>query len=221
MWNGFIWALSWITRCLGWKIGNGKHIKIGLDPIAGVTSDYTLPEGLRLYLEDYGIVSLSDALNRGVACTSLDYWISADDLKLVGDLKESWSNYIKGLMHGGICISNNPDTLVWLYNKSLGSVKANPMYDFIANTNVSDKSDGYLSMLWELHIPLKIICFNWLSLHNKINTYDNMIIKGWTGPYWCCLCRSATESVEHLFQYCSFTKRIIGFLKVKLNIPHF
>ena len=124
-------------------------------------------------------------------------------------------------MHGGIHINNNPDTLVWFYNKSSGSVKANLMYDFIANTNVSDRSDGYLSMLWELHIPLKIICFSWLSLHNKINTYDNPIIKGWTGPYWCCLCRSALESVEHLFQYCSFTKKIIGFIRVKLNIPHF
>ena len=46
--------MSWITRCLGWKTGNGKNIKIGLDPIAGVSSDYTLPEGLRLYFKDYG-----------------------------------------------------------------------------------------------------------------------------------------------------------------------
>ena len=89
MWNGFIRAMSWITRCLGWKIGNGKHIKIGLDPLAGVSSDYTLLEGLRLYLEDYGICTLSDALNRGVATSSSDYWISADDLELAGLWKDS------------------------------------------------------------------------------------------------------------------------------------
>ena len=136
MWNGFIRAMSWITRCLGRKIGNGKHIKIGLDPIAGVSSDYTLPEDLRLYLEDYGIVTLSDALNRGVACTSSDYWISADDLELAGQWEDAWSNYIKGLMHGGIHISNNSDTLVWMYNKTSGMIKANLMYDFIANTLV-------------------------------------------------------------------------------------
>ena len=88
-------------------------------------------------------------------------------------------------MHGRIHISNNADTLVWQYNKSTGSVKANLMYDCIAKTNVSDKSEGYLSLLWEFHIPLKIICFSWLRLHNKINTYDNLIKKGWTAPYWC------------------------------------
>ena len=124
-------------------------------------------------------------------------------------------------MHGGIRISNNTDTLVWMFNKTSGTVKANLMYDFIANTIVSDRPEGDLSMIWKFHIPLKIICFSWLSLRNKINTYDNLIIKGWTSPYWCCLCRSALESVEHLFQYCSLTKKILGFIRVNINIPHF
>ena len=43
MWNGFMRAMSWITRCLGWKTGNGKNIKVGIDPITRVSSDYTLP----------------------------------------------------------------------------------------------------------------------------------------------------------------------------------
>ena len=60
MWNGFIRAMSRITRCLGWKTSDGKLIKIGIDPIAGVSSDYTLPVDLRLYLEDYGIVTLAN-----------------------------------------------------------------------------------------------------------------------------------------------------------------
>ena len=84
MWNGFIRAMSWITRCLGWKNGNGKNIKLGIDPIARFSSDYTLLEDLRLHLEDYGILTLSDALNRGIATSSTDYWISADELELGG-----------------------------------------------------------------------------------------------------------------------------------------
>ena len=147
MWNRFIRAMSWITRCLGWKTGDDKLIKIGLDPIAGLSSDYTPPPDLRLYLEDYGIVTLSNALNRGEACTSSDYWISADDLELAGHLKVAWTKYIKGLMHGGIRINNNSDSLAWLYNKTSGSFKANLMYDFIASTMVSDKPEGFLSMI--------------------------------------------------------------------------
>ena len=113
MWNGFIRAVSWITRCLGWNTNNGKNIKVGIDPIAGFSSDYTLPEDLRLYLEDYGILTLSDVLNKGIDTTSIDYWITTDELELGGTWKVAWSNYIKGLQHGWICIIHLPDKLVW------------------------------------------------------------------------------------------------------------
>ena len=89
-------------------------------------------------MEDYGICTLSDVLNRGEATSSSDYWIAADDLELGVLWKEAWSNYIKGLQHGGIRISNKLDTLVWMFNKSSGMVKANLMYKFIANTLVTD-----------------------------------------------------------------------------------
>ena len=160
MWNGFIRAMSWITRFLGWKISDGKLIKIGLDPNAGVSSVYTLPADLRLYLEEYGIITLSDALNRGEACTSSDYWISPDDIELHGHWKAAWTNYIKGLMHGGIRINNYPDSLAWLHNQSSGTVKVNLMYDFIASSLVSDKHEGLLCSVWKFQLPLKIIFFS-------------------------------------------------------------
>ena len=140
--------MSWITRYLGCNIGNGKNIKVGIDPIADVSSEYTLPEDLRSYLEDYGILTLSNAHNRGIATSSTDYWISADELELGGLWKEAQSNYIKGLEHGGICINNQPDTLVWMYNKSSGMVKANLMYDLIANTLVPNRPDNLLIKIW-------------------------------------------------------------------------
>ena len=50
-------------------------------------------------------------------------------------------------MHGGIRISIISDTLVWIYNKTSGTVKANMMYDFIANTLVIDRTDEFLSKI--------------------------------------------------------------------------
>ena len=61
IWNGFIRALSWITRCLGWKVGNGQSIRIGIDPIASLNLDFVLPEDLGIYLEYYGATTLADA----------------------------------------------------------------------------------------------------------------------------------------------------------------
>ena len=189
MWNGFIIAISWITICLGWKTGNDKSIKIGIDPIAGLTSDYILPEDLRLYLEDYGISYLSNAHNWGFATTSAGYWLTVDELYLGGHWKTVWTQYINGLRHGGICIGDETDTLVWMFNKMTGSVKANLMYDLIANISVTSRLADSPIQIWKFHIPQKIICFSWLCLSNWVHTWDNLIKKGWIGPHWCCLCK--------------------------------
>ena len=37
-WNGFIRIFEWITCQLGWKVGNGLKIKVGIDPIVGHNS---------------------------------------------------------------------------------------------------------------------------------------------------------------------------------------
>ena len=37
IWNGFIRSLTWITKYLGWKVGYGKRIRIGVDPMTGLT----------------------------------------------------------------------------------------------------------------------------------------------------------------------------------------
>ena len=117
---------------------------MGIDPIVGVSSVYILPADLRAYLEDYSILNLFDALNRGIATSSSDYWISTDELELGGSWKVSWSNYIKGLLHAGIWISPHPNKLVWIFNKSTGKVRANLMYDLIVTTLALVRPDELL-----------------------------------------------------------------------------
>ena len=73
----------------------------------------------------------------------------------------------------------------------------------------------------EICISLKIICFSWLCLSNRVHTWDNLIKKGWIGPHWCCLCKTTSESVDHLFHECSFTKLVISHISSSLGIPFF
>ena len=60
-WNGFMRILSWITCKLGWKVGNGLKIHLGVDPIADLDASYILLVDLRDYLDDYGISYLAHA----------------------------------------------------------------------------------------------------------------------------------------------------------------
>ena len=58
-WNAFIKILSWITCKLGWKVGNGLKIHLGVDPIIGLDASYIPSVDLWDYLADYGISCLA------------------------------------------------------------------------------------------------------------------------------------------------------------------
>ena len=57
----------------------------------------------------------------------------------------------------------------------------------------------------------------WLVIENKVNTWDNLIRKGWTRPNICFLCKCDEESVRHLFVYCAFARETINFLHMNFN----
>ena len=63
IWKGFLHKLSSLGRGLIWKVGNGRAIRLGLDPIVGQGSSFLLLLDLREYLEDYGICTLDQARN--------------------------------------------------------------------------------------------------------------------------------------------------------------
>ena len=55
IWRGFLQVLPWMGMHLAWQVGNGDSILLGIDPIVGSHSTFSLPEELRLYLEDLNI----------------------------------------------------------------------------------------------------------------------------------------------------------------------
>ena len=156
IWNGFVKAMSLITCHLGWKVGNGCSIRVGVDSIASLNSDFVLPEDLKCYLEDYGITTLN---NSHCLDSGHQYWLTAIDLDIEGSWKEAWTKYIRGLSHGGIQLNNNLDSLVWLYNKKSGMVTASLAYEMIAKSTITDCTDSLPGKIWKHNLPLKIICF--------------------------------------------------------------
>jgi hypothetical protein len=55
------------------------------------------------------------------------------------------------------------------------------------------------SIVWDLHVPLKIKIIFWLSLKNKLLTWDNGLHQGWVGPNRCSICNMEAEFVSHIF----------------------
>ena len=97
--------------------------------IIGTHSLSELPLGLREYLEDLGITTLTHAQN--ILPGQHNYWYTAEDLNIAGDWKYAWEKYTRCLEHGRIQLNSHADSLVWDHNKFDGTITVELVYDLI------------------------------------------------------------------------------------------
>lgn len=77
------------------------------------------------------------------------------------------------------------------------------------------------STIWNLKAPLRVTIFTWLMLRRKILTVDNLIRKGWQMPNRCIMCKSAQETVQHLFGTCTYITQLVQVISNTMQgMPH-
>ena len=96
---------------------------------------------------------------------------------MVGIWKSKWTGYIKGLAHGGIRLKEVEDSLLWMHNKINGEVSASLAYDLIVSSMLPMSPVKTHTRIWICNVPLKVKCFIWLCIENRINTWDNLTKK--------------------------------------------
>ena len=61
-------------------------------------------------------------------------------------------------------------------------------------------------------MPVKLKCFAWLSLNQRILTRDGLQRRGISGPDQCGFCTFNLESVNHIFGGCTFFQSVWAFI---------
>jgi hypothetical protein len=85
--------VSWLT----WKVGNGLQVVLGVDSFIGGEHFYRLSEPLCDYLNNMGFNYLGHIRNLASSVPLQNYWLSADDIGLVGTWEIEWNHFIDGL----------------------------------------------------------------------------------------------------------------------------
>ena len=203
-------SIPWMGRHLAWQVGNGNDIMVGIDPMFGSSNTFHFPDGLRSYLEDLNIISLAQVHN--TLPDACQYWYTADELLLAGEWKSIWNRFISHLVLSGIRLTNDPDTLLWDFNKKDGKLTAAKAYECIVKSHCPVPGNRLYTSLWSSSLLRKIGCFTWLVLKNKVLTWDNLQKRGKMGPGICPLCLADEETVLHLFSRCMFWKYLQALL---------
>jgi hypothetical protein len=98
--------------------------------------------------------------------------------------------------------------LIWTGGDRSGSISVKNIYLALAKKNWPIGVGGWRRHMWKWDLVQKIKLFTWLSVENRILTWDTLQRKGWQGPNICHLCFKEVESVFHLFVSCSFCREV-------------
>jgi hypothetical protein len=110
-------------------------------------------------------------------CASLDSntgWKADNDFDLPLELEMEWENYCTELSRTSITLTDSMDYLLWDEGDNSDHISIKNLYSAIANTTWLHNIYGWRKQFWSWKIPLKIKLFTWISLENKIPTWDSL-----------------------------------------------
>jgi hypothetical protein len=62
--------------------------------------------------------------------------------------------------------------------------------------------------IWKTKAPPRVVFFVWTAVLGKILTNDKLRKRRVILVDWCCMCKAAGESTDHLFLHCSMAKQL-------------
>jgi hypothetical protein len=181
IWRALISSLPILTEWLVWNPGNGRDIRIGADPMVGSQHYYKLSGNLITTLKQKGIISLANVEIADVENSFITRWKKVDLLGLVGEQKDEWDKYIKGLIGSGFVLNSDKDSILWSWDTKNGQVNAKQAYEVQLLEMEAEETNCWYKELWNWQVPLKIKLFIFLMLEQRILTWENLVKRGFSG----------------------------------------
>eukprot|EP00253_Pinus_taeda_P030159 PITA_30159 len=181
IWKATVEAFSVIEQGLAWKVGDGRHIRIGRDPWVGCNEDFSLSPGLLRHLDSKGITTLNQVEKVGQSTIWGQAWKDDVDLGIHVRWKAEWEVFIKELQRSNVRIKDEPDCLIWAQSKS-GDYSPKDGYLFLMGKKGWGIPDWWAKALWKLKSPAKAKLFIWCILKRKAPIWEILQARYLAGP---------------------------------------
>ena len=217
IWKATVEAFTMIEEGLAWKVGDGRQIKIGRDPWVGCNEAYALSPGLLRHLDSKGLLTLNQVDKIGHSTIWGQAWKNDEDLRLPFRWKNEWISYIQELHRSNVRLKDEPDLLMWAQGKT-SKYSPKEGYSFLMRKKGWEAPVWWSKSIWKLKCPAKARILLWYMLKRKIPTWDILQARYLVGPGRCPLCKSAEETINHLFTTCAVSMKVWGELTGLLNV---
>eukprot|EP00253_Pinus_taeda_P004659 PITA_04659 len=200
-WKAIIHSMPMIRDNLAWRIRDGAQARISIDPSAGSGARHQLPRDLVDYLYTHDIKVFAHIADQEASDIFQRAWRSAQQLNLPLQWHQAWESYREALKESHIRITEGQDELIWSQS-DFGYYTLKARYTLLISHKKPDILLDWWQNLWKLSSSPRSKLFFWCVLRNKVPTGDNLQRRAHHGPTWCALCKSASESTDHLFLLC-------------------
>jgi hypothetical protein len=191
------------------KVGNGAHLKFWHHQWCGETSlKGRFPELFR-------IASLPEASVKDLALFegsnfswNVSFTRSVQDWEL-----ESVAEFMD-VIYSMLPSQEGVDSIYW----KLSSQKVFSVNSFYKRLMAPvDKCYPWKSV-WKPLAPSKVNFFIWTASLGKVLTIDNLRKHQLVLLDWCCMCKEAGESIDHLFLHCNIARELWNFVFTLLGL---
>ena len=113
IWKGFLKIYHRIGMNLHCKVGNGRSVMVGIDPIIGPGEDLKFSTHITNYLAKIGYYTLAHIRRPLWIKRDYSYWYTTKYLGLVHDSANEWEDCIRILNLEACRLSAEEDSLIW------------------------------------------------------------------------------------------------------------
>ncbi|XP_071722530.1 uncharacterized protein [Rutidosis leptorrhynchoides] len=186
-----------IEPATGWKIGDGKTIKIHED----------------LWLPTRRLIGPANKEEPRLVADLIESDSKKWNVNRVTALFQE--NIANEILAQPLCLHSRPDKLVWTANKSgIYTIKSgyNRMHSSATHPNNQQLSPSYQTpkllwpTIWKLPTSPKIRFLIWNICNNSLTTKENLHRRKMIPDLLCQICGQAPETMERLFILCGWTK---------------
>jgi hypothetical protein len=183
-WNGLLTIREEVNRGMKYILGDGRKIRFWLDTWSGGCGlKVMFPNLFTICNQQEWIVD--KVLKNGEINLTFRRGFREAEYTEWEELRE---------LVEGVFISQQPDSVRWIYEKS-GDFSTASLYQEFTFPGMENK---WMWNIWKACLPLKIKIFLWQVCNDKIQSAEQLRKRNWTGPLECKLC-CGLESTEHIF----------------------